>query len=177
MLVTGLGLVTSSRSVLMLDPALRAAAVAEFKSDYENYEWAKRQESRPFARFAQRSPFATASVEQLAQALCASDWVVAPEIQRFLEKKHQRVMATQANEDGMQRMRRREVTTVHKKPCMAELWQTLIDKPILTGCHKYDKLQAPDAGRLRGSSLPPHAYEPPVHSGSIKYLGGPAEYS
>lgn len=161
----------------MLDPALRASAVAEFKSDHEKYDWAEKQESRPFARFAQRSPFATASVEQLAQALCASDWVVAPEIQRFLEKKHQRVMATQANEDGMQRMRRREVTTVHKKPCMAELWQTLVGQPILTGCLKYEKLQAPDAGRLRGSSLPPRAYEPPAHSGSTTYPGGPVALS
>lgn len=156
------------RSVELLDLERRDSAVAAFKHDYETFEWAQTQEDRGTRKLLARSPFMTMSVLQLAEALRVAGWRTNDEILEFLKKKHDRVFATQANEDGMQRLRKRERDSVHKKPGMHSLFATLIDRPILNGAHKFvvPKPEVPTA--LKNSVLPLGAFTSKVSDASIR---------
>lgn len=64
-------------------------------------------------------------------------------------------------------MRRCEAKSGHKRPSPAALFETLVDKKVLTEAHDYKDLPESGQGILRNAALPRTAFTSKGHSPSI----------
>lgn len=130
--------------------------------------WAKASDDPTMVKLVQRNPFECTPHLQLAMILEQSEWKVTAPVLKFLRAKHERIFSTQQNENGMQRMRRNEVTSVHKRPSPSALFECLVDRKVLSQAHDFQ--DPPTDGTMTGmrnAVLGPTTFKPSTHKPSL----------